>query len=135
MSKAVFQIMGGFVLGFAAMLVGADVLWIGHFSLHLPGPVTMIGLARSAFIIGTLTLVGVGLLYLRKWAALALSILMTYPAFWCVWGAVHPVPGNANWLGFFFAALLLTPSILTAKYWRILVWRKSLNQTSVMPST
>jgi hypothetical protein len=68
--------------------------------------------------------VGIGLLYLRKWAALGLSLLALYPAFWCFWDAIHPTPGNANWLGFVFALLLIIPSILTAKYWHVLVWRK-----------
>jgi hypothetical protein len=37
--------------------------------------------------------------------------------------ALHPTPGDSNWLGFVFAILLAGPSILTAVYWRTLVWR------------
>ena len=52
-----------------------------------------------------------------------------YLAFWAVKDALHPtpIPGDWNWLGFIYAALLIVPSILTLKYWRVLTWRRPRN--------
>ncbi len=74
--------------------------------------------------VGILAAAGLGLFYLRKWAAIALSALTLYLAYWPLKDAFHPIPGYANWLGFPFAALLAVPSILTATYWRDLIWRR-----------
>ena len=76
-----------------------------------------------------IVIVGVGLLLLRKWAAVILSLAGIYGAFLCgrqaVEGVTHPVPGQWDWLGFIFALLLLVPTVLTACSWKALVWWKN----------
>jgi hypothetical protein len=80
------------------------------------------GFLRFGGYVVALTVVGMGLLYLKKWAAAIFSGLTLYLAFWMVKGAIHKVPGQWNRIGFLFALLLIIPSILTAKHWHSLVW-------------
>jgi hypothetical protein len=68
-----------------------------------------------ATLVTTLVTSGIGLLYLRKWAALIVSFIKLYIAIiWDLKQALHPIAGAANWLGFLFALLLTIPLILTA---------------------
>src|SRR5580693_10484532 len=70
------------------------------------------------------SLPGLGLLDLRKWAALMISLMaLDIAILWEREDALHPIPGCANWLGFVFALLLTAPSILTGVCWRSLTWR------------
>jgi hypothetical protein len=70
-------------------------------------------------------LMGLGLIYLKKWAVIAFSALTLYAAFWAIRSALEPAahPGDATWLGYVYGLLLILPAILTVKYWRTLVWR------------
>ncbi len=127
MHRVVFKIMGGFLLFLAAgVLITAGLALAGYLPRLSPA------VSRQAFglrIIITVALfaaLGMGLLHLRKWAALGLSILALYPAFWSFWSAAHPTPPNADWLGYVFGFLLIVPSVLTVKYWNSLVWRKQM---------
>jgi hypothetical protein len=120
MAKVAFRIIGGVAIFYSCGLFFVAT-FVPRFSSSGLSLVTVI-----AYFVPVAVL-GVGLLYLRKWAAVGLSILFLYPAFWCISTAVHPIPGNANWLGFVFAALLICASIVTAVYWRQLTWRKKLN--------
>jgi len=127
-NKAIFQIMGALVLSCAiALLCAGIIVNAGYSPRFSPVHSSLTDYVRLLMFVVPLTVVGIGLLRLRKWAALLLSILLLYPAFWCIMAAVRPVdirPGDATWLGFLFAAVLITPSILTMKYWRSLIWRK-----------
>jgi hypothetical protein len=126
MNKIVFQIMGGFVLWFAMGLLVVDILWIGHYSLHLPREVTTLGIVWSVTLEVAFTLLGLGLIYRRKWAALVLSLLTLYWAFLAFEQALRPssIPGEWTWVGYCFGILLFIPTIMTARYWRVLVWRR-----------
>ena len=126
MSKIVFQIMGGFVLWFAMGLLVVDILWIGHYSLHLPREVTPLEIVWLVTLEVAITLLGLGLIYRRKWAALVLSLLTLYWAFLAFEEALRPgfIPGEWTWLDYVFGILLIIPAMMTAKYWRVLVWRR-----------
>lgn len=118
--------MGGFVLCFAAVLLFVDFLWIGHYSLHLPREVTMAGILWSVGLEVAFALLGLGLIFLRKWAALVLSLLTLCLAFLAFEDALRPssIPGEWTWVGYVFGILLIFPTIMTARYWRVLVWRR-----------
>jgi hypothetical protein len=118
MAKIVFRIIGGVAIFYSCGLFFVAI-FVPRFSS------SGLSLGRVLAYFAPVAVLGVGLLCLRKWAALGLSILLLYPAFWCIWVAVHPIPGNANWLGFVFALLLICPSILTAVQWHQLTWRKN----------
>jgi hypothetical protein len=126
MVRIAFPIMGAFVLLFAAGVLAVTILWIGHYSLHVPGEVNASGVIYSAFLIVALAVMGLGLIYLRKWAALLFSVLTAYAAFWAFKDTLRPshVPGEWTWLGYIFGLLLIAPAILTAMNWRMLVWRR-----------
>ena len=110
--------MAGFALCLAALLFVGGILTVMHFPPH-----SRLDLIRPAAIIAALIAGGLGLFYLRKWAALIVSLSALWGASWEIRDALRPTPGDANWLGFVFAILLAVPSILTAVYWRTLVWR------------
>lgn len=78
-------------------------------------------MAGLVFLSAALLLLG-GIVYLRKWAALAASVMALYVATSEIRAALHPIPGCASWLGFLFAILLIVPSVLTGVYWRTLLW-------------
>lgn len=118
MTKVVFQIMAGFTLCFAAILVVGGILTVMHYPPH-----SSLELIRPAAVIAALVAGGLGLFYLRKWAALIVSLSALWVAFWQIRDALRPTPGDANWLGIVFAILFTVPSILTAVYWKTLVWR------------
>jgi len=119
MSRAIFQIMAALSLSFAVLLLGGSVLTITHYPAR-----SVWDLVPLATVIVMLVAAGIGLFHLRKWAALAVSLLALGVAKWQVSDALHPIPGDANWLGFVFAILLSIPSILTAVYWRTLTWHR-----------
>jgi len=119
MRKVIFQVLAGLVLAYDALLFLGGIYTMLRYPPHsywqiLPG---------MAFV-GVLAVAGLGLLYLRKWAALMISALALYVAFWGVKDALHPIPGYANWVSVLFAVLLTSPAILTGLCWRALVWRK-----------
>jgi hypothetical protein len=128
MKIAIFKVMGGFVLLFAAAPLFVVILALisrsPRFERLLATPEFFIRLIAVVVLLGV---VGFGLLQLRKWAALLFSGLTLCLAFAGVWTAIYPVaprPGDANWLGFVYAAVLIVPSILTARCWHTLTWRK-----------
>ena len=124
--------MGAYLLCFAGVLVLVSIAAAtGHMPHFSKTSTSALEWARIAVIIGLQIVVGIGLVRPRKWAALALSTSLLYPAFWLLHGAIkpsNPQPGDANWLGYIYASLLLLPAILTVKYWNTLIWRDSKNQ-------
>src|SRR5260370_21170037 len=117
MTGTIFKIMGGFAIGFAALLFVGGILTVMRYPPH-----SRLELIRPAAIIAVLIAGGLGLLYLKKWAALIVSLSALWVASWEIRDALHPTPGDANWLGFVFAILLAVPSILTGVYWRTWFW-------------
>lgn len=117
MPKAIFQILAAFTL-LAAAVVGVGSLFV---VTRYP-PTSILSLAPLVAVEIALVTAAIGLLGLRKWAAIIVSILALGAAKWQIESAIHPIPGNANWLGFLFAILLATPAVLTAAYWRTLTW-------------
>jgi hypothetical protein len=120
MAKVLFQIIGGLTLFYSAALLSV-VVFVPRFSA-LRTTVADYGLL--VVFVGVGAVLGIGLLYVRRWAAVGVSILALFPAFWCVLTALHPIPGNANWLGFVFALPLVSPAIFTAIYWNTLTSKR-----------
>jgi hypothetical protein len=117
--------MGYLLLGFTAIfLLGAIITGVRF----VPPEYRLKALLGWGLLASLFTVVGVGLLYLRKWAAIAFSILTTACALvvtrQAVQGMIHPAPGRADWLGFLFALILSVPAFITFKGWRSLVWRR-----------
>lgn len=115
MSKTVFQVMGLLISSFATVYVLGGLLYIAR---HPPRAVSDLGFFVVVAV--TLVIVGVGVYYRRKSAALGCSVLLLCAALSQVHGALHPIPGYWNWLGFLWAGLLLLPLLMVAKYWNSL---------------
>src|SRR6266851_1284242 len=69
---------------------------------------------RSLSIDAALLLIGVGLIRLRRWAALLASVLAVYVAI--------DFKGTGEGLGVALTLGLLTPLLLTVVFWRDMVW-------------
>jgi quinol-cytochrome oxidoreductase complex cytochrome b subunit len=116
MRETIFQVMGRFTLVLVVLLFSGGIFMMMHYPARSP-----LDLVPFGALIVALSLAGLSLLYLRKWAALMISSMALYIAiFWELKDALHPIPGCANWLGFVFALLL---TALTAVCWRTLTWR------------
>lgn len=121
-TKILFQIIGSLVLLHTLVILLA-VLFVPRAAALLTSSLDYI---RLIALITAGAALGIGVWCLRKWAAIGVSLLLLYPAYWCVYGAVHPIPGYFNWVGFFFALLLIGPLVLTIVGWRTLTWRGTL---------
>jgi hypothetical protein len=120
-SKAIFYVMSAIVFSFVGMLILVGILAAGHLSGRVP-PLTLTTGIRFAVSIAGLILIGLGLLALRKWAALIFSLLTLYLAFWTFNDAIHSVPWSRDGIGYWFSLLLITPIAMTLKFWRTLTW-------------
>src|SRR5258708_6863824 len=98
------------IIGYLTVMYASAVLVFGLFVPRFSSLFSTVSdVALLLAIACPLVIAGVGLIKLRKWAAVAVSMTALYPAYWCVWAGFHPTPGNADWLGFVFGLLLLTP--------------------------
>jgi hypothetical protein len=66
--------------------------------------------------------VGLGLLKLKRWAALSLGIPSVIVAFWLIIGSLNRVPFPWILYNFFFGLIMLIPLLFAAVYWRDLKW-------------
>lgn len=118
------RVIGGILLLFDVCSIGVNLITIywpsPNLRLEVPLHVYLEEVAVTHFVFIT---IGIGLLLLRKWAALAFSILLLYPAYWSFvgWGW-HGVTGHL--IGFVYGIPLVLPLIFTVKYWHLFVWRK-----------
>ena len=127
MNKIVFQIIGGFVLFLGASLLFAGILVLAGYSpRHYPSGSLLAFSAGLIILVGVLCTTGLGLLTLRRWAGLAVSILGLCLAFLAAWTALHvsSKADDENWLSLLYVPLFIFPSFVTMKYWHTLVWRK-----------
>jgi hypothetical protein len=126
-ARALWRTAGVIVLCFALLAVTSALLAPrnGLFGVRFSSSHEV---ARFTANLVGIVIVGVGLLLLRGWAAVILSLAGIYGAFLCIRQAVnginHPVPGQWDWVGFIFALLSLVPAVLTACSWKTLVWWK-----------
>ena len=135
MSRTSFRIMGGFTLFTATLSLLAGLYALAGYSPRLsPAGAHLVFVARLATWVALLAVIGFGLLFLRKWAALVFSAATIYLAIESaregVTGAVHPSPGVWYWICFVYALALICPAILTVRYWRDLSWGTKRTATS-----
>jgi hypothetical protein len=113
MNKMAFQIMGALLLAFAAMFAVGGGLTVARYPPHAIRDVIPLGVTSAS-----LLLLGIGLYRVRKWAALGFSALTVCLAGWSIRDAIHSVPWSWNGIGYWFALVLIIPTILTVRYWR-----------------
>ena len=69
--------------------------------------------------------IGVGLIRLRKWAAILFSLATLACAMWLVIGSILHVPRPYMFYNFTFATIFIIPTVATATCWRLLAWRRT----------
>jgi hypothetical protein len=123
--------MGVFVLLTSAILLFAGIYVLAGFSQRLlPSVPTAVFTARLLASVASLAVVGWGLMYLRKWAALVFSAVTACLAFESIRegirGSFRPSLGDWYWLCFAYALVLFCPAVLTVRCWRYLTWSAKL---------
>lgn len=78
---------------------------------------------RTLLCFAVVTIVGVGLLGLRKWAALYFSVPLFVWGIWLFWTSVEQEPFPDNLLFMCEGISLTFPLIVTLLIWPRLVWR------------
>lgn len=111
------------LLGFLTFLFEAGMLFI----LISPrrrqlGPIPPDGLIRITIFFVSATVVGIGLVYLRKWAAVILALALGAIATWLIQGTIRGVPFPANLINFAIGGLLIVMVVLIIRSWSKLSW-------------
>ena len=87
------------------------------------GPLPLGVLIRVAVFFFAITAVGVGLLGLRKWAALYFSLACISFAIWLFFGSIWFVPFPWNLINMTVAVLPVALTIVIVRSWSIMSWR------------
>jgi hypothetical protein len=69
--------------------------------------------------------IGVGLIRLRKWAAILFSFATLACAMWLIIGSILHVPRPYMFYNFAFAMVFIIPTVATATCWRLLAWKRT----------
>jgi len=92
------------------------------FAVTFDQPPTLMHFLRAVVLVFAIEIVGVGLLFLRKWAALYFSI----PLFWFgiqeVFVSISDITFPLNLLGMLHGISLTFPLIVTIRAWKQLTW-------------
>ena len=110
------------IIGVLSLLMGAVLLYFVVRELasdHMTPERLPAFCTRVGAILVLLTLCGIGLLYLRKWAAVFASAFFTYYAARFLY-EVYPLQGGRTWLASLITLVLIIPPLATIKFWRAL---------------
>ena len=109
-AKAIFKIIGALMFVYAALSLIVLLPWV---LVCIPcWPIF------SAPII-----LGIGMFYLRKWAAVGFSLLCCFIAF-SIFSDPFPLAAKPpDWPNFIAGFLFMIPAVLTVTQWRVFVWR------------
>jgi len=105
---AIFKIIGALLFAYSAGFVVVINFWLLYCIICWP-------------ILSALIILGIGMFYLRKWAAVGISLLCCLFAF--LFFGPSTDPGAARWPGFIAGFLFMIPAVLTVTQWKVLVWR------------
>jgi hypothetical protein len=94
---------------------GLVTLLLSPFALAAPG--------KSFVLFAAVVVVGLGLLFLRKWAALYFSVPLFGYGIWIALWAITKDPFPLNLLIMAYSVSLMLPLFVTIRIWRQLVWR------------
>jgi hypothetical protein len=82
-----------------------------------PGPSV-----RVLVLFTAVTMVGFGLLFLRKWAAVYFSLALFWFGLWLFIASIEQVPFPYNLLYMFESLSLMLPLLITVRIWPELTW-------------
>jgi len=118
MSAAAIKAFGILTFAFEGLMVLTLVgLW------GRDGPLPFQGIIRVAGFLFATTVMGVGLVLLRKWAALLFSFALAALLIWLTLAAIGE--GALVWLAMVFvlAVVAIAPIVIVIRSWSLLSWR------------
>jgi hypothetical protein len=89
----------------------------------LLSPLVLAAPGKSLVLFAAVVVVGVGLLFLRKWAALYFSVPLFGFGSWIALSTITMDPFPSNLLVMVYSVSLMLPLVITIRVWRQLVWR------------
>ena len=109
-AKAIFKIIGALLFMYSAGCLVVLNTWILFCPPCWP-------------ILSALIILGIGMFYLRKWAAVGFSLICCFIAF-LLFSDPFPLAAKPpDWPNFIAGFLFMIPAVLTVTQWRVLVWR------------
>lgn len=108
---------------FGVVTLLLDLLWI-FFAISALSTVepSLWQCVRMLVPIGPITLIGIGLLFLRKWAALYFSMPLFLVGIWLFWTSIVQVLFPWNLLFMCEGLSLMLPLVVTIRVWPELTW-------------
>ncbi len=86
------------------------------------GPLTSSAIIRISLFFFSATVIGSGLLFLRKWAALFFSLASVAAVTWLILGSIWEVPFPWNLINITMGIVFLLPTIGIIRSWSLLSW-------------
>lgn len=118
MSTTWFKVFGSLTLAFQAVML---LMLASPRARHL-GPLTPEAVIRLAVFFFSASAVSVGLIFLRRWAALFFSSATMAASVGLILGSITQVPFPWNLANISLGVILMLPAVLTARNWGQLSW-------------
>jgi hypothetical protein len=118
MSTAAIRAFGVFTFVFEAFILFAFMSQGARL-----GPLTLPALIYISFLCFVVTLIGVGLLFLRKWAAIFFSLALVILPTWFTLDAIGESPAGFFVMMLAVAIVLILPIVIIIRSWGLLSWR------------
>jgi hypothetical protein len=112
METTVFRFFGLATLLFEVVL--AYTMYLSRFRF---GPLTPAQFLRPLTFFFVATAAGIGLLFVKRWAAIIMSAATSYCGLWLIIGSILYVPFPFNLINIWVGSLLIMPLITTIGYW------------------
>ena len=103
---------------------GVLVIALGFlvFPVSFDQPPTLMHFLRAVVLVFAIEIVGVGLLFLRKWAALYFSIPLCWFGIQEAFVSISDITFPLNLLGLLHGISLTFPLVVTIRVWKQLTW-------------
>ena len=85
---------------------------------------------RGLFLLAAVEVIGFGLAFLRKWAALYFSIPLFCFGIWLAFVSISRVPFPVNLYAILLGIFLTRPLVITIRHWKELTWGRSADSSS-----
>ena len=110
---------------FGYLVISLDLFVFGTGLLEILSTVASSGSVQIKIWIAFLAIfiVGLGLIGLRKWAAIYFSAPLLFIGLSIFWSSIEQVPFPVNLFCMFWAVSLMLPAVVTLRLWPHLSWR------------
>jgi len=118
MSVRAFKAFGVLTISLDLLMFGSG---LGQTLLRLHSDTSE--LFRTVLVFFVLLIIGSGLLYLRKWAALYFSLPLFCIGVLMAWSSIETIPFPLNLVWMCEGVSLMLPALVTVRMWSELVWQ------------